>query len=100
MLWSDDPVRDHDRYWAEKDAKSTTLICDECENSIYERYYYDVNGEILCPDCFFEKYALSDETRGCEYCGRVEYPDDYYFIIDGEILCPDCADKCYRKENE
>ena len=100
MLWSDDPVRDHDRYWAEKDAKTTTRVCDECKDFIYDRHFYDVGGECLCPECFHEKYAYSDETRGCEYCGRVDNPDGFYYIIAGEILCPDCADEQYREDNE
>jgi len=94
MLWTNDPVADWDRY---QDSLPEPRKCDECDNDIYDRYFYDVNGECLCPDCFHEKYSYADEPRGCECCGST---DDYYYIINGEILCPECADRDHREENE
>lgn len=94
MLWTNDPAGDWDRYQA---SLPQPRVCDECSQDIYDDYFYDINGECLCRECFVEKYGYADEPRACECCGKY---DELYFIIDGEILCEECANEAYREENE
>ena len=93
MLWTNDPAADWDRY---QDSLPDPRKCDKCGDDIYDKYFYEVNGECLCSECFGEKYGYADEPRGCDRCGKY---DDYYYIIYGEILCYECAHELYREEN-
>ena len=27
------------------------LMCDYCEQNIQDDHYFDINGEVVCPDC-------------------------------------------------
>ena len=60
MFYSDDPVRDFDRYdmaMAQREAKLP-----ECENrgcthrKIRGEIFFDIEGEILCESCMRERY--------------------------------------------
>ena len=61
MIFTDDPVRDYDRYdayMAQLEAKLPH--CDRCGCPIRETYFL-INGEILCEDCMHDEYARSSE---------------------------------------
>lgn len=69
MFYSDDPVRDFDRYdmaQAQKEAKCPE--CDKCGKHITDDFYYEIGGEILCEDCMHDLYAMSVE----------DYLDNHY----------------------
>ena len=54
-MWTDDPIRDFERYEAEQEEKLEKLpVCDDCGEPIQDEYYYDINGFIICPDCLKE----------------------------------------------
>lgn len=63
MQWTDDPVRDADRYWSEKDAESEKLPkCCCCDNPINEDFYFDINGEFYCSDCLNYEFRKEIES--------------------------------------
>ena len=40
-------------YWNSPHAEESAICCDRCRDSIYYGdEYYDIDGEIICPDCF------------------------------------------------
>lgn len=52
FFYSDDPVRDADRYDAYQEAQRDKLPeCTYCTEKIDEDYYFDINGEPVCGDC-------------------------------------------------
>lgn len=64
MFYTDDPVRDYDRYDAAMQIKlSRTPKCEDCANHIQDDEYFDVDGTILCGDCMNDRYR--------------KYTDDY-----------------------
>ena len=49
---TDDPLADFDRWDAEQTAKlAQHPICAECDEPIQDDYYYEINGECVCPEC-------------------------------------------------
>lgn len=65
MFYSDDPVRDFDRYDAVMAAREAKLP--ECENKgcrhrkIHDEIFFDIDGEILCEDCMRDRYERNTE---------------------------------------
>lgn len=52
MYYSDDPVRDYDRYCAEQERAIARLpICVDCDEPIQDEDAYYINGEWICLDC-------------------------------------------------
>lgn len=52
LFRTDDPVADADRYFAEQEREVQKLPkCYECENPIQTEHCYEVNDELICPDC-------------------------------------------------
>ena len=61
-FYSDDPVRDFDRYdmaMAQREAKLPK--CDECGKPINDDMFFDIEGEILCENCMRDRYGISTE---------------------------------------
>jgi len=50
--WTDDPVRDAEAYsdYLEDEEKDLP-VCDRCGERITEDHYYQIDGDIWCPDC-------------------------------------------------
>lgn len=64
MYFTDDPVRDADNYFAEKDREeqeATFAHCSECGNSIYygERYAEE-DGEYICEKCWTDRLQYAE----------------------------------------
>ena len=59
MFYSDDPIRDAERYHGEAEVIGK---CEHCGDDIYEgEDYYDIEGEIIHEDClreWAEKYLV------------------------------------------
>lgn len=64
-FYSDDPVRDFDRYdmaMAQREARLP-----QCENRgcrhprIQDEMFFDIEGEILCENCMRDRYGRSTE---------------------------------------
>lgn len=51
MMWTDNPVRDAERYQQKLDD-APHIYCDICGETLYEGdTYYDIGGEMWCPEC-------------------------------------------------
>lgn len=62
MFYSDDPVRDFDRYdmaMAQREAKLP--VCDKCHKPINDDFFFYVEGTIYCEKCMHDEYAQSTE---------------------------------------
>lgn len=52
MMWTDDPVKDAERYAQEQEEElKNRPVCCECGEHIEEDFYYQVAGEIYCDSC-------------------------------------------------
>lgn len=53
MIWTDDPVRDYDRYCTEQERLSERLpVCEGCGERIYDEFYWEFSmGECYCDNC-------------------------------------------------
>lgn len=52
MMWTDDPIRDYDRYCAEQEREMERLPrCSECDEPITDDFCYYINGEYICEEC-------------------------------------------------
>lgn len=52
MTYTDDPIKDYDRYSSEQEKSLENLpICSECEERIQDEMCYEINGEYLCENC-------------------------------------------------
>ena len=57
MSWTDDPVRDAERHEAEQERQLQRLpVCCECDHPIQTDECYEMNGELLCPDCLKDNH--------------------------------------------
>ena len=58
MSWSGDPIRDYDRYDAERQRAQDRLPqCCECGEPIQSDECYELDdGKYFCPECLDEKY--------------------------------------------
>ncbi len=60
MFYTDDPVADAERYFAEQEAAYEKLpICSECGHHIQDEYCFEVNDELICNSC------MRDNHRKC-----------------------------------
>lgn len=61
MYYSDDPVRDFERYERAQAKRLSELpVCDFCDEPIQGEYYYSINGDNICPKCLdrhFKQYT-------------------------------------------
>lgn len=57
MMWTDDPVKDYERYDAQRCAELERLpICSECGEPIHSDRYYDFNDELICENCLRDNH--------------------------------------------
>lgn len=57
MIFTDDPVADAERHYAEQEAKLDRLpVCIHCGEKIQDDYYYEIFNECICEDCLNEHY--------------------------------------------
>lgn len=54
---TDDPVKDYDRYAEEQDKQLQKLPrCSECDNPIQTEECYEINDELICPECLQDNH--------------------------------------------
>lgn len=64
--------------------KEEKRICSKCGQEIAGEFI-EIDGEIVCQDCFDEYYFY------CDDCGKVEERDNGYWIeSEDKIICEDC----------
>lgn len=62
MFYSDDPMRDADRYEVARQEEEDKLpVCDICGEPIQDDYLYDLEGTLVCEECLKENYRKSVE---------------------------------------
>ena len=63
MFYSDDPVRDAERYNRHKERQEREYpCCGQCDQRITEGHYFRIYGHILCLDCVTEEYGEKVEN--------------------------------------
>ena len=64
MYYTDDPVRDAERYW--NDVYSSPYRCVYCGDDVDEEdVHFNLCGEAVCPDCW-EAFADDEDEEGEE----------------------------------
>lgn len=62
MRWTDDPVRDYDRYQEEQDEYNEKLpVCSMCDKHITDDHLYDINDEVICEKCLKDNFRKNVE---------------------------------------
>ena len=57
MFYSDDPIRDHERYEAHRERRLKRLPrCCECGHPIQTEECFLIDGELVCPECLVEHH--------------------------------------------
>lgn len=57
MFWSDDPVRDAERYFDDQDRRlERRPVCCYCEEHIQDEHYYLINGDAYCKGCLDDNF--------------------------------------------
>lgn len=52
MTYTDDPVKDYEKYYDDLERKLEELpLCSECGEHIQEEMCYEINGEYMCDTC-------------------------------------------------
>lgn len=54
---TDNPAKDFERHEAEQAKEQAKLPrCAECGEPIQDDHCYEINGELICPDCLRENH--------------------------------------------
>lgn len=54
---TDDPIRDFNAWEAEQESwLSRRPVCADCDEPIQDDHYFDINGEVICPNCMDANY--------------------------------------------
>lgn len=62
MYFTDNPVKDHDRYQEEQDKQLQKLPkCSMCDEHIQTDYLYEINDEVVCEECLNEHFRKNVE---------------------------------------
>ncbi len=62
MYYSDEPLKDFDRYDADQQAKLDKLPkCSDCGKSIQDEHFYLINDEAICQNCLDSNYRKDIE---------------------------------------
>lgn len=63
MYFTDDPISDFHRYDAEREAELRRLPrCSECGETIQAEECYEINDELICPDCMEGNHKKSTDV--------------------------------------
>ncbi len=64
-FFTDDPLADFHRHDDEQQEQLERLpVCSECDCHIQTEYCYEINNELICPDCMEENHRKLVE----DYC--------------------------------
>ena len=62
MYYTDDPIRDFERWDRERERRLEFLpVCVDCGHHIQADYFYEINGEPICPACMESGYRKEME---------------------------------------
>jgi formylmethanofuran dehydrogenase subunit E len=61
-MYSGDPIRDHEEREDKAERWLSTLpICSECGEPIQDDECFEINGELVCPECLVEHHQRRTE---------------------------------------
>lgn len=64
-MYTDDPIRDAERYEAEQEAAIELLpVCCECGERITDDFCFQINDEILCETCMEQYRKFTTDVMG------------------------------------
>lgn len=56
-LWTDNPIRDYDRYCAEQEREMEKYpVCCCCDKSITDDFLFYIEGDIYCEECMKDEF--------------------------------------------
>lgn len=59
MPYTDDPVKDHEQYEAEREKRlEKRPVCGCCDHPIQDDHYYLTDRGMTCPDCLETYYRM------------------------------------------
>lgn len=62
LFYSDDPVRDAERWIEEQERRKARLpICARCGEPIQDENLWDIDGNLYCPEC--ARYEFEQDTN-------------------------------------
>lgn len=62
MFYTDDPIRDFERYDSRREKTlENRPVCCECGERVQAEYYFDINDEVICPACLFDNHRKDVE---------------------------------------
>ena len=62
MSWTDDPIADFNRHEAEQQKLIEKLpICYECGEPIQDDECFEINDELICPECLKDNHRKKVE---------------------------------------
>lgn len=67
-------------------ADRLTVVCDHCDERIYEENAITDDDYVLCDDCFDAHYVR------CDDCGRIINRDRAYWDDSDNTYCASCWD--------
>ena len=57
MYRTDDPIADFNRWDADQARQEAKLpVCADCDHAVQDDHYYEINGEVICPECMESNY--------------------------------------------
>lgn len=68
-------------------ADRLTVVCDHCDERIYEENAITDDDYVLCDDCFDAHYVR------CDDCGRIINRDRAYWDDSDNTYCASCWDE-------
>ena len=62
MYFTDDPVKDYDRYAEEQDKQLKKMpVCSYCDEHIQDEHLYEINDEVICEECINQNFRKNVE---------------------------------------
>lgn len=62
MPYSDNPLRDFEMHDSEQSSMLDRLpVCDICDNPIQYDFYYEINGDNICPECLNNHFRKDND---------------------------------------
>ena len=65
-MWTDDPTADFERHSADQERQLDKLPeCCECGQKIQDEFCYEINDELICPNCMNDNHLkLVSDVEG------------------------------------
>ena len=62
MYYSDDPAYDAERHMADQERRlAQRPVCADCGEPVQDDHFYQINDEVICPNCMENNYRKNTE---------------------------------------